>query len=513
MTHTQLLHGKIKHLRERSSSIKRKGSSQESGPTKSARIEVDECPHLKVIDQNKEIFGKVLAKLADYSGNDPVLCDSIREITVGFNGINEIMGVLLAERLFPGPSPDLVVIDNTPNPTSQGQSGSKAPEFTFPPTQNKINSRKPLNQPPLGETGAWVTAVKHGNKKQVNQSSKQSQWFEDSETDNRSGKKQPTKDEIFVKAVKDAERSILVFNLDLGQQPSMNTATISSKVTLCLVNTLDRKEKRPTPSQESKDFVDDILSMVVRMEFFGSKTSPCKNPADKTLNGKFYTVPVKFMFKDRKSAQTAADILRDFMGINSTTPYHRSLRAAMNKVIAKAKVENPGYQAKTNLDLNGKSLKCFIRPDVKPPGRWAPYGDNTPLSYADMDPSSSFVKDNVSQNPTFSSPSGQRQKTRALDNRTSPGNESNKDDNNCSGTSSMETEASLTTDSGKERSEEQLMKHLEEVNKVSSPLPAFMQTPKGKNQGNLDKTTFKKSSLIQHSPPAKSRHSTGSFGS
>jgi hypothetical protein len=66
------------------------------------------------------------------------------------------------------------------------------------------------------------------------------------------------------------------------------------------------------------------------------------------------------MFKDRKSAQTAADILRDFMGINSTTPYHRSLRAAMNKVIAKTKEENPGYQAKTNLDLNGKSLDGLL---------------------------------------------------------------------------------------------------------------------------------------------------------
>ena len=43
--------------------------------------------------------------------------------------------------------------------------------------------------------------------------------------------------------------------------------------------------------------------------------------------------------------------------------------------------------------------------------------------------------------------------------------------------------------------------------------PEFMQTPKNKNKGNTDKTTFKKSSLIQHSPPAKSRHSTGSFGS
>jgi hypothetical protein len=148
VTHTQLLHGKIKHLRERSNSVKRKGSSQESAPTKSAQIEVDECPHLKVIDQNKEIFGKVLAKLADYSGNEPVLCDSIRDITVGFNGINEILGVLLAERLFPGSSPDLVVIDNPPNQTSQGQSATQSSEFTFPPTQNKVNTRKPLNQPP-----------------------------------------------------------------------------------------------------------------------------------------------------------------------------------------------------------------------------------------------------------------------------------------------------------------------------------------------------------------------------
>jgi hypothetical protein len=492
--------------------VKRKGSSQESAPTKSARIEVDECPHLKVIDQNKEIFGKVLAKLADYTGNEPLLCDSIRDLTVGFNGLNEIIGVLLAERLFPGSSPDLVVIDNSPNPNPQAQPVTQSSEFIFPPTQNKVNQRKPLNQPPLGETSAWITAVKQGNKKKHVQTSKQNDWCDDMEEDSRVGKKQPTKDEIFIKSVKDAERSILVFNLDLGQQPSMNPATISSKVTLCLVNTLDKKEKRQTPSQESKDFVDDILSQVVRMEFFGSKTAPCKNPADKSLNGKFYTVPVKFMFKDRKSAQTAADILREFMGINSTTPYHRSLRAAMNKVITKAKEENPGYQAKTNLDLNGKTLKCFIRPDIKPPGKWVPYGDSTPLSYADMDPSSSVVRNNVSQNPTFSSPVGQRQKTRAVDNRTPTGNHANEDGNN-SDTPSMETEPSMTTDSGKDKSEEQLMKELEEVNKVSSPLPAFMQTPKGKSTNNLDKSTFKKSSLIQHSPPAKSRHSIGSFGS
>ena len=63
----------------------------------------------------------------------------------------------------------------------------------------------------------------------------------------------------------------------------------------------------------------------------------------------------------------------------------------------------------------------------------------------------------------------------------------------------METESTITTASGDGNSEDALMKKLEEVNKVSSPLPEFMQTPKGKNTLNQDKTTFKRSSLIQHS--------------
>jgi cell envelope opacity-associated protein A len=44
VTHTQVLQGRIKHIRERSSSIKRKGSDHNSVPQKTARIEAEECP-------------------------------------------------------------------------------------------------------------------------------------------------------------------------------------------------------------------------------------------------------------------------------------------------------------------------------------------------------------------------------------------------------------------------------------------------------------------------------------
>jgi len=218
VTHTQILQGRIKHIRERSSSTKRKGSDHNSVPQKTARIEAEECPHLKVIDQNKEIFKKVLEKLADYSGNEPIICDSVRDLTVGFNGINEILGVLLAERLFPGPSPDPVVIVDTAS-TAQETTSAQHTEFVFPPKQKQVNPRKPLNQPPLGETGTWATAVRHGKQKQAQaqaqQSTMSSRWFQEEEIDSRQGKKMLSKEEVFVSGT-----------LDTSLQSGPGTATL-----------------------------------------------------------------------------------------------------------------------------------------------------------------------------------------------------------------------------------------------------------------------------------------------
>jgi hypothetical protein len=51
------------------------------------------------------------------------------------------------------------------------------------------------------------------------------------------------------------------------------------------------------------------------MVFYGSKTVPCKNPGKSSLNGSYFTIPVKLMFKDRKVAQTASELLRECVGV------------------------------------------------------------------------------------------------------------------------------------------------------------------------------------------------------
>jgi len=378
-----------KHPRDRSNSMKRKNSTENLTNSKSAKIST-ECPHLKVIDENKSMLARTLESISDYKGNDPTLADGIRNLSICMNNINEILGVVMAERLVPGPSPEVQIFEEVPlsSQASQVNQVNQVSHFSFSTAAN--NSRKPLKQKPLGDSDSWAIAVSRNTRKaqQVNSSSQLPLPSGPLSAASASNNFNNNKEDPFVKAVKEAERSILVFNLDMGQTPIMNPATISTKVTLSLLDLAAVKEgkEKGSHSQDSRDLVDDIISQVVRMEFFGTKTAPCKFPGNSKLNSTFYTVPVKFVFKDRRTAQTAAEFLRKYLDLNSITPYHKSLKAAMTQAINRAKAANPGHHAKVNLDLNGKSLKCLIRTEGNPPGKWSPWGNNIPLPEEAMDP-------------------------------------------------------------------------------------------------------------------------------
>jgi len=315
---------------------------------------------------------------------------------MGLIATNEVLNSLLAERLVGGKSSDSPFLSCNEDDHSDVEEIRTETRFVFPPA---AQSRAPLKQTPLGGDGSWAAAVgKHAKRhtqkirKEQEQAGNNNSTGDSAENHWRSRNSGPgtgnNSENPFSKAVKEAERSILVFNLNLGQAPTMNPSTISSKVTVSMLDLMAVKEGKShgQHSQDAREFVDDLLSQVTKMEFFGSKTAPCKYPGNSNMNGKFYTIPVKLMFRDRKAAQTASELLREHMGINSTTPYHKSLRAAMNMAIAKTKEANPGHHAKVNLDLNGKTLKCFIRTDTKPPGKWSPTGKNIPLPPESMDP-------------------------------------------------------------------------------------------------------------------------------
>jgi hypothetical protein len=83
-----------------------------------------------------------------------------------------------------------------------------------------------------------------------------------------------TRKKKFVAAVREAEKSVLLFNLDLGQVPIMNTSTISMKVTQDLAAKAATVEGKDTgrPSEEVVTMLDDAISLVKGMEFYGKVT-------------------------------------------------------------------------------------------------------------------------------------------------------------------------------------------------------------------------------------------------
>jgi hypothetical protein len=106
----------------------------------------------------------------------------------------------------------------------------------------------------------------------------------------------------FRDAVSKAESSTLIFNLNLGRVPIMNTATMSTKATLALTAMAAETENQ-TSNMQAEDTVatiDDILSMAKSIEFYGRKTKSYVNPKD-SKSGSYCTVPVRYEFEDRET--------------------------------------------------------------------------------------------------------------------------------------------------------------------------------------------------------------------
>ncbi len=166
----------------------------------------------------------------------------------------------------------------------------------------------------------------------------------------------------FKDAVKEAEKATLVFNLDMGRFPTLNQDKMASQATLALTKMAAAKEgKVGLPSEEAIAAIDDVTSVTKSMAFFGKSTKPCKG-SKKTDNAAFYTVPVKYEFKDKETRVRAEQILRQTCAIQCSTPYPPILRECIRQTINEIKVDHPHDFIRVNVDAKNKSLRAFIRP-------------------------------------------------------------------------------------------------------------------------------------------------------
>jgi hypothetical protein len=361
--------------RERSLSISSKRKAAESDrASKLIRLEEKGKTLHDSIQNSKVIIDEIANDIyAATANSDPAILAILSKIQAGMSSHNDIMGSILSEqeviKIMIAESGEKqlnhVIITEPPstaNPVINIGDSSEYPSIS-------IRSRKPLNQAPLGGE-AWSKVVGKKSQKtrkaeaaashQVNPASAEAADTEGRVNDQRSSFPPPPTESPFTITVREAERSVVIFNLDLGQAPLINPVTISTKVTAALVQQISKHEH----VESAKVIVDDILSMVRTMDCLGTSTRPCKDPKNPSRDNSFYTIPVKLVFYNKPTAKKVTDILRRKYKLNTTIPYHKSLKACITLAYKKLEQENPGYQVKINLDTVNQCLRGSIRKPV-----------------------------------------------------------------------------------------------------------------------------------------------------
>jgi len=182
----------------------------------------------------------------------------------------------------------------------------------------------------------------------------------------------------FQDAVKMAEKSSLVFNLDLGNTKMLNEKSILSKATLALTVKAAEVEGKNKPSSEAIEALDDVLSIAEGVTLFGRQTKVFKNKVKSAdpRNGTFYTVPIRYEFKDRDQKLAAEAVLRERCKVECTTPYPTILRHCIRQVVEHIREDHPGEYIRVQVEASKFSLKIARRSKE---GTWFNYKDSIPL--------------------------------------------------------------------------------------------------------------------------------------
>jgi len=184
----------------------------------------------------------------------------------------------------------------------------------------------------------------------------------------------------FQDAIKAAEKSTLVFNLDMGNTKILNEKSILSKATLALTAKAAVVEGKPPnrPSAEVVEALDDVLSLASGATIFGKQTKAYRNnkKQDDPRNGTFFTVPVRYEFKDREQKFAAETVLRERCKVECTTPYPTIVRHCIKKVIEHVRNDYPEEFIKVQVDPKKFCLKVSRRTVSK---EWFKFDDDIPL--------------------------------------------------------------------------------------------------------------------------------------
>jgi hypothetical protein len=162
-------------------------------------------------------------------------------------------------------------------------------------------------------------------------------------------------------ALREAEKKLVMFNLDLGKVPTMNRDTLARKVTLALSAKASAGE-HDYDVKDAEDVIDDILSCT-KLEFLGTQTKKFENKknAKDARNNNMCTVPVRFEFKDKDTRTQAEISIRKICKVSCAVPYPKRLRTILDKLVQEGKQLKPGCYIRTKVNIESLTVSAMAK--------------------------------------------------------------------------------------------------------------------------------------------------------
>jgi hypothetical protein len=187
------------------------------------------------------------------------------------------------------------------------------------------------------------------------------------------GKKTPTSEEIQTRRVRQAihkaEKSTVVFDLDMGTVPIINKDTLARKVTIALHDKAAKCEQvrnGDITEADAEEIVDDLLTCT-SLDFLANGSTRYrkdKHPDDPRI-GKMCTLPVKMLFKGRDERILAEQTLRRVCQARCSTPYPKNLRTMIGKLVDEGKQIKPGHFIRIKVHADTLRLEAHASVDRK----------------------------------------------------------------------------------------------------------------------------------------------------
>jgi hypothetical protein len=185
----------------------------------------------------------------------------------------------------------------------------------------------------------------------------------------------------------------------LGSKKVLNEKTILTQSSLALSAAAAEVEghKGKHPSKEVVATLDDVMSITQNVTLFGKVTKPYenkRNPQD-PRNRTFFTMPIKYEFRDRETRLEAETDLRDTCKVECATPYPAILRSCIKQTVDHFRSVYPNDFAKVTVDTQNVSLKVARK--IKGVG-WRDYKDPIQLPPEVLDIRARFAPKNFRLN-------------------------------------------------------------------------------------------------------------------